>query len=229
MEMSHPFPPRYVDGKLRESGPTLRAHVMGVDAYDDADDAARYAALLRARHQLPRETVGGGAVAVAARRGEAAWPQIFVALRCGGAAAALAVAETAQNPMDGGPLEPAAVVDGLRARAALDDALEVDGWRDARQRGDLDDKALALAQAATALSRSDRYRTVCMDGEASCPFERFVLNVLCLEDADHRPPTVVKTVEDFCWHRGSTRVIQRRFNMSGLEAMPERNAWHALS
>ena len=179
----------YVDAKLKDAGPSLRTQVMGVATFDSSDDAARYAAYLRWRHQLPRETQDMNVL----RNGEAAWPQLYAALRCGGARGGLAVCSA--EPAFGVGLQRA-----CRARAAYDDAVEVLGWAvdvdNAQKKVDETARELESARRACAAEHA----AVLASGTSTCPYYASCANLLSLDDADLRDERVQRTVEDFCWH-----------------------------
>ncbi|KAJ1463244.1 Nup93/Nic96-domain-containing protein [Pelagophyceae sp. CCMP2097] len=208
----------FVEAKLRDARASLRAHVMGLEAYDAADDAARYVALLRARGELPRESARAQSRTRAAApqsfemagpaaggRGEAVWPQLYVALRSGGAAGAVAVARRHAGELG------AVAVDAVEAHAAYDAEVEVEFWLvDARSRApERDEAARRLAEAAHAAAalyarlgsaHADAQRRADVD-ELVCPYCLAALNALCFGAADERERHVLQTVEDFMWQQ----------------------------
>jgi len=178
----------YVDAKLRDAGPSLRTQVMGVARFDASDDAARYAAYLRWRHQLPRETQDMNV----SRAGEAAWPQLYAALRCGGARGGLAVCT---DSCFGSALQRA-----CNARASYDDAVEAVGWACNRDAGLKRVEAGARELEAARRACAAEHASVLAATDKSCPYYAACANLLALDDAELRDERVQRTVEDFCWH-----------------------------
>ncbi|KAJ8598462.1 hypothetical protein CTAYLR_006869 [Chrysophaeum taylorii] len=194
----------FVDERRREAAETLRAHAMGAAAYEEADDACRYVALLRVRHQLPRESVERALVA----RGEPAWPQIYVAFRSGGPRDAVSVAEACRVAVRDPVLDR--VAEALAAHAAFDLELELEGWLSAPY-----ERARERAQARDALVIAVRALEAALDAGAddhACPYERVVLDLVSCRPDDAGPPSgssriaddaarreVFRTIEDYLW------------------------------
>ena len=143
------------------------------------------------------------------RNGEAAWPQLYAALRCGGARGGLAVCSA--EPAFGVGLQRA-----CRARAAYDDAVEVLGWAvdvDASQKK-VDETARELESARRACA-AEHAAVFASASTTTCPYYASCANLLALDDADLRDERVQRTVEDFCWHalmvwHGAFRFVGKR-------------------
>ena len=188
-----------VEAKLRTDGDVLRAHVMATEVYDGADDAAKFVAWQRARHQLPAATVDAPRPRLS---GEPAWPQIYVALRCGELRAAAQIAQSAAEAASrstefgrrvrSSSLSRLALTSkALEAHAAHDDAFEVLGWC-------LDDDHFAGSASsivdAAALQLRDAVAGLEAAVDDDCvrdddPYELVVLDVLTLGSVFHQGTT----------------------------------------
>lgn len=190
----------HVAERLVQSAEALRAHLMGPQAYEAGDDASRFTALEAARGQLPRPTIDHPLRA----RGAPVWPQIYVALRSGGASAATTVAEACRNALESGrPELLECTVDALRARAIADTEEELEGW--------LIDPRLRAAERSTAhaqwANKAAHLRAAIdaagPDGLAGCPYAAVVLELAAAgsDDGESARRVVLRTVEDYLWHR----------------------------
>uniref|UniRef100_A0A7S3JVR4 Nuclear pore protein n=1 Tax=Aureoumbra lagunensis TaxID=44058 RepID=A0A7S3JVR4_9STRA len=123
-----------VEARLKADGDILRAHVM--ERYAEADDAAKFVAWQRSRHQLPAPSIDPRRPRL---EGEPLWPQLYVALRCGQLRPGANICKAAQHELTVGSMSIMGtsrrlgqglglLAEALEARAEYDEALEIEGW-----------------------------------------------------------------------------------------------------